>query len=53
MKRDENKPFLIGILIGIIVIGGIAIFPIIIELNKPKPIIPKPTYFKTDISSIN
>lgn len=40
MKRDENKPFLIGILIGIIVIGGIAIFPIIIELNKPKPIEP-------------
>lgn len=48
----KNKPFLIGIIIGIIVIGGIAIFPIIIELNKPKPIIPKPTYSNADITTI-
>lgn len=38
MKRSKNIPFWIGILIGVIVIGGIVIFPIIIELNKPEPI---------------
>ena len=36
----ENKPFWVGIIIGIIIITGIAIFPIIVELNKPKLIEP-------------
>ncbi len=34
----KNKLFLIGIVIGFIIIGGIVIYPIIIELNKPEPI---------------
>lgn len=43
MKFKDNKPFWVGIIIGIIVIGGIAIFPIIIELSKP--IEPKLIYY--------
>ncbi len=47
---QKNKPFWVGIIIGIIVIGGIAIFPIIVELSKP--IEPKPIYYiATDDSS--
>ncbi len=38
MRKIKNAPFWIGILIGIIIISGIVIFPIIIELNKPKPV---------------
>lgn len=40
----KNKPFWIGIIIGIITITGFAIIPIIIELNKP----PHIYYIATD-----